>query len=244
MHPKFRPSINQLSRWSALALILACLLSCGETPPVAVPVVDATSASWDEQLALVRKGDSTEIRVHGPPVTSQQWQQLGEGCENLQVLDVERFDTDGPDLSLLQKLPGLMQLVLGAPVDDAGLKTIATLSTLKVLNLPRGTFSDQGLQSLAHLPQLELLRIGSPHVTNEGLRTIAQLPALRFLHLIGIPITDEGLPHLYPMTRLESFYLDGSSCSDEGLSRLIETLPHLHFHRDQLHLPDDPHSHE
>jgi hypothetical protein len=67
--------------------------------------------------------------------------------------------------------------------------------------------------------------------------------SLRFLHLIDVPITDAGLAHVSGMTWLESFYLDGGDCTDAGLRGLLQALPELHFHRDQLHLPDDPHAH-
>jgi hypothetical protein len=99
------------------------------------------------------------------------------------------------------------------------------------------------MQRLAGLKELELLRFGSPHISDDGLAVVSTLPSLRFLPLIDVPITDAGLQHLHSMSGLESFYLDGGRCTDEGLYALLRALPGLHFHRDQLHLPDDPHRH-
>jgi hypothetical protein len=128
------------------------------------------------------------------------------------------------------------------PVEDAQLADLAGLTKLQRLNLPHSRIDDAGLERIVReVPRLELLRLGSPAITDQGLATIAKLKNLRFLHLIDVPITDAGLKHIEPMTWLESLYLDGGQATDAGLSALIAALPELHFHRDQQHLPGDPH---
>jgi len=127
-------------------------------------------------------------------------------------------------------------------VGNEQLEQLTGLETLRQLNLPRGAFDDRGLAAIARLP-LTQLRFHSPQVTDAGMQQIAKIETLRALHLIDVPITDEGLAHLHQMTWLESFYLDGGHCSDTGLSRLLEALPRLHFHKDQLHLPGDDKAH-
>ncbi len=225
-------------------LLILLLASCTKTSSIEEPQsVQSAPVSWAQQLARVRSGDSTEIHDPSGTITSAQWAQLGVGCERVTVVDVQGFADARPDLSVLTHLPELRQLRLGANADDTTLAELATLRSLRVLNLPEGTFSDAGLSHLQELPELELLRFHSPRVTDAGLQSIAGLPRLRFLHLIGVPITDAGLKHMHGMSKLESFYLDGSNCSDAALSELLQAIPGLHFHRDQLHLPGDRHSH-
>jgi hypothetical protein len=190
----------------------------------------------------VRAGESSEIRFVSQPVAPDQWQMLQQ-CPSLEVLEVDAGLLSANDLQVLADLPELRRLKLTGPVDDADLQQLGSVRQLKMLNLPDGVFTDAGLQQLEPLRELELLRFGSRNVTDAGLAVVPRLGALRFLHLINVPITDAGLKHLHGLTGLESFYLDGGRCTDEGLYTLLNALPGLHFHRDQLHLPDDPHTH-
>lgn len=230
-------------------LVVALAAGCGteaeisEPAPDAEPPASAEAApepSWEDQLAEVRAGNSSEIRVT-KDVTPEQWRELAEGCEGLTALKLPQATIEDGDLSLLSSLVSLRQLVLGGPVGDAGLATIATCPSLEIVNLPGGDFSDVGLAHLKQLPLLTLLRFGSPHVTDAGMEHLAEMPNLRFVHLINTPITDDGLEGLKRCSLLESFYIDGGKCSEEGLSCLLQAHPGLHLHVDQLHLSGDAH---
>jgi hypothetical protein len=203
----------------------------------------APELEWAEQVQDVRDGRSTQIRVESPTIRSTQWNELSDGCAALQVLEVAHAELPDDALQVVAALPDLTRLKLGAPIADAGAANIAVAQQLEILNLPEAEFTDAGLASLATLPRLQLLRFKSPRVSDAGLAHVAGMKSLRFLHLIDVPVTDAGLKHLHEMTWLESFYLDGGRCTDEGLSALLKALPGLHFHKDQLHLPDDPHAH-
>jgi hypothetical protein len=215
---------------------------CVEAPPQQLRAPRPVESAWENQVQQVRAGESSEIRFVSQPVASDQWQML-EQCPSLEVLEVDAALLSADDLQLLADLPGLRRLKLIGPVDDDDLQQIASARQLKMLNLPDGVFTDDGLQQLETLQELELLRFGSRNVTDAGLAVVPRLDSLRFLHLINVPVTDAGLKHLHGLTGLESFYLDGGRCTDEGLYALLKVLPGLHFHRDQLHLPDDPHTH-
>jgi hypothetical protein len=230
-------------------LFLLCLLcagaaaGCVEAPPQPVRAARPVEPAWEDQVQQVRAGESAEIRLVSQPVAPQQWQMLTEGGQSLEVLEVDSGLLAADDLRVLTELPALRRLKLTGPVDDADLQQVAAAGQLKMLNLPEGVFTDDGLQQLETLQELELLRFGSRNVTDAGLAVVPRLGSLRFLHLINVPVTDAGLKHLHGLTGLESFYLDGGRCTDEGLYALLKALPGLHFHRDQLHLPDDPHAH-
>ena len=229
--------------FTAMLLVAAC-----EGPAPAPEVPESSDGAvaelrWEQQVSAVRQGRSSKIRVSVQPVRAEQWSELADGCDNLAVLDVETLEAPEASFSLLSKLGRLRRLRIGSPVGDVGLNEISRAGSLQLLNLPRGDFTDDGLRELASLPRLELLRFHSSHVTDAGMQHIAAMPALRFLHLIGVPITDAGLLPLHGLGDLESFYLDGGACTDDGLSRLLQELPELHFHHNQLHLPDDPRAH-
>jgi hypothetical protein len=200
-------------------------------------------SAWSEQIAAVRAGTSRRIVVQTRPVSTTELLGLAEGCERLQILEVDECDADQSVFPAIGGLSELRTLKLGAPVDDAALAEIVRARELTTLNLPRAQFSDAGLGLIASLQNLQLLRFHSPLVSDAGLQPVSGMKSLRFLHLINVPITDAGLEHLHGMTWLESFYLDGGNCTDDGLYALLEALPQLHFHKDQLHLPHDRAAH-
>jgi hypothetical protein len=200
-------------------------------------------AAWSEQVAAVRAGESREIVVQTRPVSTTELLDMAKGCERLQVLEIDECDADEHCYAAIGDLARLRTLKLGAPVDDEALAQIVRAEQLTTLNLPQARFTDAGLEAVASLPNLQLLRFHSPLVTDAGLQPVSGMKSLRFLHLIDVPITDAGLKHLHAMTWLESFYLDGGNCTDESLYALLDALPELHFHKDQLHLPEDPHGH-
>lgn len=161
----------------------------------------------------------------------------------LEVLEIYHCVFTGEMLAGIGNLPNLRQLRLeDFAANDNDLLSISRLEKLEVLNLPSAEFTDEGLQHLADMPNLSLLRFGSPAVTDAGMQLIAEMPKLRFLHLLHVPISDAGLDSLHGKFQLESFYLDGGNVSEQGLSRLIKALPDLHFHRDQMHVLEDPRS--
>lgn len=125
-------------------------------------------------------------------------------------------------------------------VDDEFVTGICARNPLEVLNLPNAEFGDHGLKEIAAAPQLFLLRFGSRHVTDDGIAALAKSTSIRFLHLLHVPITDEGLAHFHTMKHLESFYIDGGSESEDGVWELLKANPGIHFHRNQLHVADDP----
>lgn len=224
---------------------------CGAapTPPTPAETQAATTAlpppppepAWEEQLAAVRSGTTSRIKCSAP-VTREQFQQLGEGCAGLTVLQLAEVSIDDADLAILPELVSLRQLVLEAPIGDAGMKFIAACPSLEIVNLPQSQCSDEGLGELRALPLLTLLRIGSPHLSDAGMEHLAEMPNLRFLHLIDVPITDQGLEPLKRVKLLESFYIDGGRCTDEGLGCLMKVVPGLHLHVNQLHLAGDEHT--
>lgn len=211
------------------------------------PLADSSHApEWNDLVLDVRNGKSDELQFTESPVTLKQANELKIACQKLRVLHLDQSNLSNELLAeILSLLPLLEQLKLTGTVDNQQLKSIAKYaSQVNVLNLPKGQFDDMGLPTLSEFTNLTLMRFESPHVTDQGLQDVAKLPKLKSLHLINVPITDESLKSIESMDSLQSFYLDGSHCTDEGLSELIQNRPNLHFHWNQLHLQEDPNTHQ
>ncbi|MDQ3329044.1 MAG: hypothetical protein M3552_00085 [Planctomycetota bacterium] len=238
-----------MGRLVAFGIGVSLIVGCADDEPVSATVKASPSvgsdseASWQTQIAAARNGRSDSIRVTLSNVTSQEFRELGDGCDGLTTLVIERGSIANADLTALSRLPKLRWLKLPVTVDDAGVELIAACRQIQILNLPNAKFSDRACLRLADLDRLTLLRFGSPNVTDRGLESLAKLPRLRFLHLLEVSITDSGLGHIGSIETLESFYLDGGRTTDDGLSRLLTRRPDLHFHLNETHLPGDPNAH-
>ncbi len=195
---------------------------------------------WNQQLKAVAEGQSTQIVMPDFRIPARCLSDLKSVAERVTELNLAG-DSLATKLDVITACSHLKILHLRTELGDAEVARLAQLRELEVLDLPLALdMTNAGLKSLDQHPRLKLIRLRSPQVTDEGLQVFSQLPNLRWLHLMEVPVTDAGLEILRQMAQLESLYLDGDRATDEGLSKLILERPDLHFHRDQLHLPDDP----
>lgn len=84
----------------------------------------------------------------------------------------------------------------GAPVSDADLERIATISTLGSLDLSSTSITDDGLRHLTTMKNLTSLDISDTGVTDEGLQHLERMPNLSFLQAHRTKITEEGVSRL------------------------------------------------
>ena len=87
-----------------------------------------------------------------------------------------------------------------APITDAGLATLRTLTDLRDLNLwwCEG-ITDAGIEHLAALPHLRSLDLGRcAQITDACMSHLRELTGLRTLGLAETRITDSGLAALTP----------------------------------------------
>lgn len=201
--------------------------------------ISSNEASAAIQRCRDAKSPSLEIRSRVDDSALNEIASL-EWLHALELYDV----TTTPDqlTSATRRLSKLERLrVEGTPLNDAQIFAICRQHPdLKILNLPDAVFTDAGLAALAELSDLTLLRFGSPNVTDDGFVHLIGHARLRFLHLINVPISDAGLQHFFTMTQLESLYVDGGNATDQGILALLKANPGIHFHRNQLHIEDDP----
>lgn len=210
-----------------------------------IVATDRDSLAADEDaflksIALLLRGEKKF--VCRTSITPNQLSRLVEysNLEHVELYDASKLSSEDL-IAAIGQMPKLRRLRLEAvSVDDRVMESIAGLRELETLNLPDGSFSDVGLASVCELPKLSLLRIGSGNVTDQGIAHIAAMKMLRFLHLKNIPVTDAGLENFHDADQLESFYLDNGNESEDGIRELLKHNPRLHFHRNLLHIAEDP----
>ncbi|MCP4172495.1 MAG: PQQ-binding-like beta-propeller repeat protein [Fuerstiella sp.] len=157
--------------------------------------------------------------------------------KNLKALVLKKtgFEPDrisGAGLRQLADLRGLQLLNLyGNAINDKATTQLQALESLRDLDLSLTAISDEGLQSLTFLQKLTELRLlysegfAGPKITNRGLKSISQLSQLRSLNLVGAKVSDNGIGSLTRLKELKHLTLIGTPISVDGLRRLRETLP-------------------
>jgi len=101
-------------------------------------------------------------------------------------------------------------------ISDDDLKTIATLKSVRELNLGGLVLKEMGDKVIYDKKQ----------ITDEGLKNLADMTELRELILDGTNITDAGLKHLAKLKKLERLVLSYTKVTDEGMVELTK-LPKL-----------------
>jgi mono/diheme cytochrome c family protein len=91
---------------------------------------------------------------------------------------------------------GVVDLSLGAGVEDRHLAVLAELPALVRLHLSGTAITDAGLTTVASRPNLELLDLGSTAITDAGLDQVAGMTGLRTLVLVGTQTTEAGVARL------------------------------------------------
>jgi hypothetical protein len=81
-------------------------------------------------------------------------------------------------------------------IGDAGLKELAALKKLQMLDLTYTKISDAGLKELAGLQQLRSLMLGYTKISDAGLKELAALKQLIVLSLSGTQVTKNGVAEL------------------------------------------------
>lgn len=135
----------------------------------------------------------------------------------------------GTSLAPLKALvpDGLIGLhAAGRPVDDAELRNLQAMRSLRLLDLNGTCVTDAGLVHLLGCVDLELLCLWDTAVTDAGLALIGRLPGLRQLGLGNTAVTDDGLVHLAGLRRLRLVQLSGTLVTGPGL-RHLHGLPEL-----------------
>ncbi len=210
-----------------------------------VEVEDANELSWDNQIALVRQGVATSIRMLQRPVTSQQLGQL-KGISGLREIVLDQGVVR--DENILGNFFGFqlehLRLRNSSLTDASGIFLAQHQLDLRILNVPSAYWTIESIREISRLPKLTHLRLGGPGVDDQCVEAIAQSGSLRSLHLIGPRLTEAALGHLGQMESLQSFYLDDCELPSSAWEKLFLANPALHVHIDQAHHDRDPSKHQ
>jgi hypothetical protein len=184
----------------------------------------------------------TEVRLFSDKVTDDDLKEL-VGFTSLRRLEFSAPEVTGTGLAALAELPlEELHIMFAKGITDDGLKAVAKIKSLKVLNLPQGKFGDDGVKELAALTNLEelsdsdgvgdvgiyplktLTKLRKFSATNckvgdGAMKTLATLPELRELQLYGSAVTDLGYASIGKMEKLEKLRTS-YSITDQGLAHL------------------------
>ena len=121
-------------------------------------------------------------------------------------------------------------------ITDTGLKEVAKLQQLTVLNLGSLKITDVGLKEVAKLQNLKHLWLDNTRITDAGLMEIAKLQKLEGLYLEGTRITDAGLRELAKLQNLKGLSLEDTRITDAGLKNVarLENLQDLWLHNTSI----------
>ena len=142
-------------------------------------------------------------------------------------------------LGLIEKLPvpkGPFRIALGANATNELLKEFSRLKTLEALDLSYcSNVTDVGLKPLAGLSELKVLNLSVTHLTGAGLKELSALKQLQSLDLMCDDITDAALKELSGFQRLRILRLAATHVTDAGLKKLstLRDLRVLGSHRMQ-----------
>jgi internalin A len=112
-------------------------------------------------------------------------------------------------------------------VSDRGIERLKALDHLEALNLSSAEFiTDAAIAFLRGHRQLKTLNLRGTDVTDTSLAYVAELPQLTSLDIAFTQITDVGLEHLASLAQLEELDLGGNKISGAGL-HVLKLLPKL-----------------
>jgi len=126
----------------------------------------------------------------------------------------------------LKDIPNLRILNIGlpGPITDEGLANLTGCKQLERISLHwNENITDKGASYLATMPSLKMIDLSHAHITDAGLAHLAKIKSLELLN--GIAVTDTTLVHLAELKKLRNLNFTGS---DAGLAQLVKlNLPLL-----------------
>ncbi len=138
----------------------------------------------------------------------------------LKTLEIEGADITTKGLEYLTALKSLERLNLPDNLNDSGMLVVGKLKTLVELCIgENNTVTDIGLKPLANLKYLKLLNIFSYRMTGEGLNVLSELPSINYLILRGDFSNDAPL-YLKNALSLRTLKIDTNKFDDSGMKNV------------------------
>ncbi len=227
----------QLAALSGLASIEKLSLSTTQTGDVGMASVAKLVGLRDLDLSntmVTGKGIALLLRLeHLERLLLNNSQVRGDGFDALGVLPIATLELAGAPvndagLRSISALQFLRKLRLSSTdITDDGLAALSTLSAIEELDLSATDIGDAGLAHLKALTGLRSLKLSYSRVTNKGLQELAGFTTLEQLELARTRIADAGVEAIAKLTSLQRLSLDYTTVSDAGLAILRRSLPKL-----------------
>ena len=139
------------------------------------------------------------------------------------------IDVTDEDISVIAAFEEIESLTIAntkVQISDSTVKLIATLKTLKRLEIYEVNLAGISLDPLRELPKLEGLLLAGTSISDEDAGPIGKLEHLKLLNLACTKITDKCLEGIAKLAVLEELVLVGTGITDDGLI-LLSPLGHL-----------------
>ena len=138
---------------------------------------------------------------------------------------------DGSGIAAL-KDSKLEEIKIGHAFDDEGMRALAQIDSLRVVQIGHSKVTDAAIEALANHPNIEeagFSPMGSPKITNKTLKVLATLPKLKRIGMNETFVTyEDGFVHLKPLKgQLESVVLHQSLVLPADVDRLKDDHPGL-----------------
>ncbi len=119
---------------------------------------------------------------------------------------------------------------------DEGLKAVAQIKGLRVLNLNNTKITDEQLKIIGGMKDLKELRLSATPVTGKGMEALKGLEKLETLHLFRTQVGDDGMKALGSIKSLQTLYLGHGIVTDKGLEDLtgLENLKSLNVYNTKV----------
>ena len=171
-------------------------------------------------------------------------------CTGLEALDIHGTYVTDLGLSSLSGLEQLSLLKLGRGIEGPGLRHVAPLKSLKILDLSHAALLPGSVEllagaqlrslqlprmidsamipALASMPHLEELNQAIINATDEDTEYLPRCKRLKRLDLRGPELTDRAAKCVAQMRNLEFLCLDANRCTQESLE-MLWGLPKLRY---------------
>lgn len=134
---------------------------------------------------------------------------------------LEAIEVNADDLTRVGRLESLVDLRI-LVVGDCSLADpgdLAPFRQLRQAGFPRTNLSDQGVRRLAALPNVRILDVAETQITDDGLLALAGLPYRQLVLRGNARLTDRSLTRLAANKELESLTLSGTGVTDGTLEQ-------------------------
>jgi serine/threonine protein kinase len=179
-------------------------------------------------LACLHVPTLTMLKLEGQKVTDDGIANLSK-LRNLKKMSLFNNSITDVGVSRLRIFKQLHYLMLGKnlEVTDQGLHYLVSLP-LDTIWLDFDQITNNGLRQLADIKTLRVLNLSRTRVTDEGMKILATMPLVS-LELDGLKITDAGLMQLAASKTLREVSLKDTLVTEAGKRKFAAIQPHCNM---------------